>query len=184
MPGICDQQVPGEYGAIMNSISDSPRDFNNKSFIIPTADELLRAECLLCAKPDVSRLYIRILASAIAARRGGYSVDEWLHSFDKDFGFNYMILGCWGLSPWELPPDATTTAPGEIGTLTIKDLAKRLGCSTRSIERSVEAGQLPEPIKLGRRRVWCITMITRHLERRAAIAEKQATHKLSKYDAR
>lgn len=47
----------------------------------------------------------------------------------------------------------------EVLTLTIKELAKRLGISERTIRRRVETRELPRPIRLGRKLLWRVAEI-------------------------
>lgn len=45
--------------------------------------------------------------------------------------------------------------------LSVNDLAKRWGCSTRHIRRMADAGRIPQPLKLGNLIRWSVAQIER-----------------------
>lgn len=45
----------------------------------------------------------------------------------------------------------------------VKYIAKMLGCSTRTIDRLVESGQFPQPLKLGKLKRWNVSVVSEFL---------------------
>ena len=71
----------------------------------------------------------------------------------KKNGFNVELRPLKSIKPYDLnTPLRKSTV--EVGMLTIRDIARILNCSSRSIYRLVDAGRIPQPVKLGAMNRW------------------------------
>ncbi len=71
----------------------------------------------------------------------------------------------------DLPPD---------GVLDVNTLAHMLGRCSKTIQRAVRRGELPQPVKFMGKRVWLVKTILEHLESRQKEAMKEANRRISK----
>lgn len=53
-------------------------------------------------------------------------------------------------------------------------MAKEFKCSPRTVQRYVQRGQLPPPIRFGRRSLWVVKRVREWIEKRSDAAEAEA----------
>jgi len=137
---------------------------------VPSAQDYTEARARVCLLDSNTHTFTRLLTLALAAYRHGWTYEQWQATIEfKDF-FPSFTLWLNGLLPWDTPPVA-------FEMLTLDVLAKQLNTTSRSIERMIERGELPAPIRVGRRRYIPVDILKAFLieraEREQAAAERE-----------